>query len=277
MEKADTIKFRENHKENTEMFKKLSTLEKGSTDYIKLRNEIVQANLGLAERFASSIWESKEHTGYYEYEDVLQASRIGLIVAVEKYDYTRTAYFSSYANFWLFQYFKRMYQDNRLITIPDKVANDYCAGKEMHASVINACERALDVGSLEEMYEAGEDEEQIDFLSDKEPNDISLYGVPCEDNSAEEMAMKKLLVETMTRVLNGKCVIVRVDGTTKTTDFLTERQKKILLKYYSDDKMTLQEVSSEFGITRERTRQIIAHILRKLRHPSRSRYIRDFL
>ena len=236
------------------------------------RERLAEANLRLVVSIA------KRYVGRgMQFLDLIQEGNLGLIKAVEKYDYSKGFKFSTYATWWIRQAITRSIADqartiripvhmvetiNRLIRTSRQLLQEM--GREPSAEEIAArmdmpVDRVRDIMkisqdpvSLETPIGEEEDSHLGDFIQDEHvqvPADAATY---------------TLLHEQLMEVL----------------DTLTDREQKVLrLRFGLDDgrPRTLEEVGKEFNVTRERIRQIEAKALRKLRHPSRSKKLKDYL
>ena len=252
--------------EETELAKRMAE----GDSYAKKR--LSEANLRLVVSIA------KKYVGRgMQFLDLIQEGNLGLLKAVEKFDYTKGFKFSTYATWWIRQAISRAIADQaRTIRIPvhmvetitkvkkvssqllhetghDPSAEEIADKLEMPAERVREIMRiAQDPVSLETPIGEEEDSHLGDFIPDDD--------APAPADAASLMLLKEQLNEVLST--------------------LTDREAKVLrLRFGLEDgrSRTLEEVGKEFDVTRERIRQIEAKALRKLRHPSRSKKVKDFL
>ena len=256
--------------EEVELAEKMASGEPGVA--AKARKRLSEANLRLVVSIA------KRYVGRgMQFLDLIQEGNLGLIKAVEKFDHTKGFKFSTYATWWIRQAITRAIADQaRTIRIPVHMVETINKVKKVSSQLLHqngheptaeeiAEELDMPVDKVREIMRVAQEPVSLETpIGEEEDSHLGDF-IPDDDAPAPaDAASHTLLREQLADVLKT----------------LTPREEKVLrLRFGLDDgrPRTLEEVGKEFNVTRERIRQIEAKALRKLRHPSRSKKLKDFI
>ncbi len=256
----------------SEIGKTAAILEEGEKEIREAKNALIEANLRLVISIV------KKHLGRgLGFSDLIQEGNVGLMKAVDKFEYKRGYKFSTYATWWIRQAITRaIAEQSRTIRIPVHMVEAVNRMVKAIQELVQEKGREPLTEEIAEKMKIPVEKVRVMLKISKEPISLETPIGEDEDSHIRDFIEDKSVLSPLDIAMQGD-MKKNID---KALSSLTAREQSIIRKRFGlgeDSPHTLEEVGLEFDVTRERVRQIEVKAIRKLRHPSRSKWLRTFI